>query len=142
MVQLQLPAFARPKTLYVILKDKQMVKRFYITILFFMFNQLLFRQNISILNDSIATYFDEIKTEANQHQQLWGRDLYGPILLVNPGSRQILANFSDSAGVLKQDEKIYSGILPDKINIANTAVDWNGRRWAMVMLPLPNDKTG
>ena len=117
-----------------------MIKKNYITILFFMFDQLWFGQKISSLNDSIATYFDEMKTEAHQHQKLWGRDLYGPMLLVDPGSRQILANFSDSAGVLKQNDKIYSGILPDKINIANTAIDWNGRRWAMIMLALPIDK--
>lgn len=117
-----------------------MIKRYYITILFFMFIQLSFGQEISTFQDSIATYFNEIKIEANKHQRLWGKDLYGPMLLVNPNSRQLFANFSDTAGILKQNSKIYSGILPSEINIANTAVNWNSRRWAMVMLPLPINK--
>lgn len=117
-----------------------MIKKFHITILFFMFIQLSFGQKISTFQDSIATYFDEIKTAANKHQQLWGKNLYEPILLVNPNSRQIFANFPDSVGILKQNGKIYSGILPGKINIANTAVNWNGRRWAMIMFPLPTNK--
>jgi len=29
--------------------------------------------------------------------------------------------------------------LPNEIIIANTAFDWNGKRWTMVMLPLPSD---
>lgn len=117
-----------------------MIKRFYIITLLFMFIQSSFGQKISTFQDSIATYFNEIKVEANKHQQMWATDLYGPMLLVNPNSRQLFANFSDTAGILKQDGKIYSGILPNEINIANTAINWNGRRWAMIMLPLPVNK--
>ncbi|GAA4161486.1 hypothetical protein GCM10022217_27200 [Chryseobacterium ginsenosidimutans] len=105
-----------------------------------MFIQLSFGQEISIFHDSISTNFNEIKIEADKHQQLWRKNLYGPMLLVNPDSRQIFANFPDSAGIFKQNGKIYSGILPAEINIANTAVNWNGRRWAMIMLPLPINK--
>lgn len=117
-----------------------MSKRFYITIQLFMFIQLSYGQQVSNLKDSIATYFDEIKIEVQKHRQLWEKDLYGPMLLVNPNSKQIFANFSDSIGILKQNGRIYSGILPGKINVANTAVNWNGRRWAMIMLPLPINK--
>ena len=117
-----------------------MIKRFYITTLLFMFIQSSFGQKISTFQDSITTYFNEIKVEANKHQQIWATDLYGPILLVNPNTRQLFANFSDTAGILKQIGEIYSGILPNEINIANTAINWNGRRWAMIMLPLPVNK--
>ena len=102
-----------------------------------MFIQSSFGQKVSTFEESIATYFNEIKIEAKRHQQIWAKDLYGPILLVNPNTRQLFANFSDTAGILKQVRKIYSGILPNEINIANTAINWNGRRWAMIMLPLP-----
>ena len=117
-----------------------MIKKLYITTLFFMFIQLSFGQKTTTLQDSIVTYFNEIKVEANKHQEIWAKDLYAPILLVNPNTRQLFANFSDTAGILKQTGKIYSGILPNKINIANTAINWNGRRWAMIMLPLPINK--
>ncbi len=109
-------------------------------ILFLMFIQLSFGQEVSIFQDSISANFNEIKIAADKHKRLWGKDLYGPMLLVNPDTRQIFANFSDSTGILKQNGKIYSGILPAEINIANTAVNWNGRRWAMIMLPLPINK--
>jgi hypothetical protein len=56
-----------------------------------------------------------------EHQQLWEVNLYGPILLVNPTTRQLFANISDTAGILKQVGGIYYGILPNKINVANTA---------------------
>jgi len=105
-----------------------------------MFIQSSFGQRVSTFQDSIAVYFDEIKVEALKHQQLWAKNLYGPILLVNPKTKQIFANYPDTAGTLKQFDKIYSGTLPKKINIANTSINWNGRQWAMVMLPLPVNK--
>ncbi len=117
-----------------------MIKRLYITILCFMFIQSSFGQKTSTLKDSIAAYFQEIEIETKKHRQLWDADLYGPLLLVDPNSRQLFANFPDTVGTLTQSGKIYSGILPSKINIANTAIDWNGRRWAMIMLPLPINK--
>lgn len=118
------------------------MKKFYITILLFIFIQTAFGQKVSTFQDSISTYFNEIKDEAKKHQQLWGKDLYGPILLVNPSTRKLFANFPDTAGILRDDDKIYSGILPKEVNIANTSVSWNGKRWAMIMLPLPADKQG
>ena len=35
--------------------------------------------------------------------------------------------------------EIFRGRLPDEINIANTATDWAGVKWTMMMLPLPED---
>ncbi len=89
-------------------------------------------------NDSVAVYFQEIQANTSHYKDLWKIDLYGPILLVNPQTREIFANFADSAGVLKQEGKIYTGILPSRINIANTSMVWNSRSWAMIMLPLPD----
>ncbi|UMQ41433.1 hypothetical protein MKS83_18855 [Chryseobacterium sp. Y16C] len=117
-----------------------MIKKNYLTILFLIFIQLSFGQEISSFNDSISANFNEIKIAADKHKQLWGKDLYGPVLFVNPDTRQIVANFSGSTGVLKQNGNIYSGILPAEINIANTAVNWDGRHWAMITLPLPVNK--
>lgn len=117
-----------------------MIKKLYITTLLLMFIQSSFGQKVSTVHDSIATYFNEIKVETRKHQQIWAKNLYEPILLVIPNTRQLFANFSDTAGILKQAGKIYSGILPNEINIANTAINWNGRRWAMIMLPLPVNK--
>ncbi|MGN7864351.1 hypothetical protein [Chryseobacterium sp. 22458] len=90
--------------------------------------------------DNIPVFFDEIKTASKQNTGLWNKDLYGPMLLVDPKTREIFANEPDTEGLLKLTGNVYSGILQDKINIANTAINWNGKRWAMIMLPLPQDK--
>lgn len=95
---------------------------------------------VKINIDTVSIYFQEIKENTNHYKDLWNIDLYGPILLVEPKSRVVYANYPDSTGILKPDGEIYSGILPTKINTANTAINWSGKSWAMIMLPLPLNK--
>lgn len=103
-------------------------------------SHITFGQKKLTLQDSIANYFSEIKVATKTSQQLWGKDLYGALLFVNPASRQLYSNAPDSADILKTDNKIYSGVLPIKVNIANTSLHWSGKDWAMIMLPLPTNK--
>jgi hypothetical protein len=91
-------------------------------------------------NDTVSVYFREISANTNHYKDLWNLDLYGPVLLVDPVSRKIFANYPDTAGILDPKGKIFTGLLPKSINIANTAIRWNGRSWAMIMLPLPQDR--
>lgn len=93
-----------------------------------------------INSDTISSYFREIETNTNNFKDLWAIDLYGPILLVDPNTRIVYSNFPDSTGILKPDAEIFSGILPKNVNIANTAINWSGKSWAMIMLPLPVNK--
>ncbi|HEV8083661.1 MAG TPA: hypothetical protein VGP55_10685, partial [Chitinophagaceae bacterium] len=111
---------------------------FLLSIVFF--SQITFGQKTLTLQDSIANYFNEIKIATKKNQQLWGKDLYGALLFVNPASRQLFSNAPDSADILKTDNKIYSGELPNNVNIANTSLHWSGKDWAMIMLPLPTNK--
>jgi len=90
--------------------------------------------------DSIPVVFNEIKSATKKNMNLWDKDLYGAMLLVDPQTRQIFANESDTAGYLKSDGSIYTGILPENISFANTAIDWNGKSWAMICLLLPEDE--
>ena len=98
---------------------------------------------ISLSRDLIASYeniFNDLKKNlAEENGELWAHQLYGPILLVDKNTRTIFANMPDNKGILKKKGKIYVGILPKEINISNTARNWNGKRWAMVILPLPKD---
>lgn len=71
--------------------------------------------------------------------QLWGASLCGPVYVVDPGSRALLATDPDSAGTFRAAGEFWSGTLPGDIAPSNTAVSWGGRRWAMVMGPLPAD---
>lgn len=97
-------------------------------------------QKESVSHDRISYFFEEIKTASKKYTNLWNKDLYGPMLLIDPQTRELFANEPDSTGALKPNGNSYSGILPGKINIANTAINWNGKRWAMIMLPLPQSK--
>jgi hypothetical protein len=90
--------------------------------------------------DSAAVYFQELKEATAQHRSLWDLDIYGPVLLVNPSTREIFTNVIDSAKTLTGQGSIFIGTLPKAVNIANTAVRWSGTSWAMVMLPLPKNK--
>lgn len=90
--------------------------------------------------DSIAVFFDEMKEASVKNRGLWNKDLYGPIILIDPKTRELYTNEPDPEGILKHNGNMYSGILPAKINIANTAINWAGKRWAMIMLPLASDR--
>lgn len=117
-----------------------MTKRFCITIVLFICLRQATGQNRQTYQDSIATYFDEIKTATKKHQHLWKKNLYAPLLLVNPSTRELYANEPDSEGILKHTGRIYVGQLPNEVNTANTAINWKGKRWAMMLLPLPINK--
>ena len=71
---------------------------------------------------------------------LWGRSLCGPLFLVDPATRTVIANQADSAHQLTAQGSVYVGTLPAGVTPANTAVTWGGVHWAMVMLPLPADR--
>lgn len=70
--------------------------------------------------------------------RLWGVRLCGPLLIVDPASREVIANQGTTSALLKSREGVFSGKLPPDVAVANTAVDWDGVRWTMVMWPLPD----
>jgi hypothetical protein len=92
------------------------------------------------IRDSIALYFQEVQANTDHWKDLWDLDIYGPILVVNQTTRQVYANYPDGEGVLKQDGPIFTGTLPNMINVANTATTWGGKYWAMITLPLSQKK--
>lgn len=74
--------------------------------------------------------------------RLWGRDLYGSALLVDPATRTAVANRPDADGVLRPagPDSVWAGTLPEGIGCANTATEWGGRTWTMLLWPLPEDR--
>lgn len=71
---------------------------------------------------------------------LWERELLGPLLFADPRSRAVVANQPDEAGRLVERDGVFVGTLPPEVGIANTALEWAGVRWTMVMWPLPQDR--
>ncbi|WP_042720649.1 hypothetical protein [Flavobacterium sp. B17] len=118
-----------------------MLKKYFTLFLCFICNMTVWGQEKQPLDPAfISRYFKEIKKAAEQGFGVWNRDLYGNILLVDPATRQLYSNNPDLNNVLKPTHDIYQGRLPDDINIANTSFQWGGKVWAMIMLPLPDDK--
>jgi hypothetical protein len=86
-----------------------------------------------------AAYFAYLNLDT-QNQHLWKLPVYGPMLLVYPQSHLAYVNEPDSAGVLQPVDGVYKGTLPASIIIGNTAVEWGGKTWSMVMWPPPAER--
>jgi len=90
--------------------------------------------------DAAATFFDEAKAICNRDAgTLWGHTLCGPMLVVDPMDRSVVANRADGDGVLKKTGDAFVGVLPSSVLLANTAVEWSGIRWSEILWPLPDD---
>ena len=97
----------------------------------------------TIAPERAAQYFAEAEALSRQDGgRLWGVSLYGPIILVDPESHQAVANQADGEGRLTKSGKVFVGKLPPSITVANTAIDWAGVHWTMVMWPLTEDPDG
>ncbi|PWK85303.1 hypothetical protein [Fulvimonas soli] len=85
-------------------------------------------------------YFDEARRQCQaDHGRLWDRSLCGPMLLVAPATRQVIASQADAQGRLRAQDGVFVGRLPPEQNLANTALDWAGVRWSEMLWPLPDD---
>ncbi len=88
-----------------------------------------------------SQYFQEAQAVCNRDNgRLWGVSLCAPMLLVDRKTRTVVANQADKEGILTKDGNVFVGQLPAKVNIANTATEWAGVKWTMVIFPLPEDK--
>ena len=97
----------------------------------------------SIDLESASRYFSEFDELCREDDgSLWGASLCGPILIVDPPTRMAVANQADEGGVLKPALGIFAGELPPDLPIANTAFEWDGTRWTMLMIwSLSEDRT-
>jgi len=62
--------------------------------------------------------------------RMWGRTLCGPMVFAEPQTRE---------AVRRVEHDVEAAKVPDTFGIANTAVEWDGRTWTMVMWPLPQN---
>jgi hypothetical protein len=108
----------------------------------FLFNPIvILSQNNSPEIKQVLEYFREAKNLSElDNGNLWGIKLYGPMLFVTPETRFIVANQPDNENYLEKKGEAYCGTLPKEVNIANTSLEWKGKKWTMVILPLPGSK--
>ena len=58
--------------------------------------------------------------------KLWGKKLYGPMLLVDPVTRRVMANWRDKTDLLVRDGRLWTGSLPAEIAPTNTITEMGG----------------
>ncbi len=87
------------------------------------------------------SYFDEMRRAgAADGGSLWGRPVPGPTLFVDAATGAVVANEGDREGLLQRHGSVWTGKLPASIAPANTATTLGGRRYSMVMWPLPDNR--
>ncbi len=98
---------------------------------------------VEISNSEIRKYenvFSDLKAHlTKENGELWNHQLYGPILLVDEKNQLLIANEPDSNNVLIKNGKVFTGTLPKEMLVAETTINWNGKLWTMVTLPLPKN---
>src|SRR5215211_1789470 len=94
-------------------------------------------QSSSIDSKLAAQYFQQLKqTSDRDGGRTWGVALHGPIMFVDPRSGNVVANQADLEHKLVAQDGVFVGTLPREINPANTAFDWAGVHWTMLMWPV------
>jgi hypothetical protein len=66
---------------------------------------------------------------------LWGKKLYGRLFFVDPDTRSVVANEADPDGVLHAESGLFVGTLPKDLIVSNAPIEWEGKRWTMLMWP-------
>ena len=64
---------------------------------------------------------------------LWGKQLFGPTMFVDPNTRSVVANKQNKANSFVQKGDLFCGQLPEETNLANTSLDYCGEQWTCVM---------
>lgn len=90
--------------------------------------------------DQAAAAFKEAAIVcARDSGKTWSHSLCGPIMLIDPPSRLVVANQADAEGALKPAGSVFVGRLPEAVIISNTPTQWSGTYWTQVIWPLPDD---
>ena len=87
----------------------------------------------------VAKVFHNVRSLCDiDNGKLWGMNLYAPTLCIDT-SRTVWGNVKDNNGALLFNGNCYVGKYPNDKNIANTAIEVFGQKWATVVLPFPSD---
>ncbi|HEX6643990.1 MAG TPA: hypothetical protein VF037_04900 [Gemmatimonadales bacterium] len=68
---------------------------------------------------------------------LWGVPFDGALMFADPGTRAVVAERGDTAGILRRAGSVWTGTMPSDRNVANTAQEFGGVRWTTVVWPPP-----
>lgn len=87
-----------------------------------------------------AAGFAEAHTRCREDGgKLWGHTLCVPMMFADRANREAVLN-QPAEGAVK-DGSVYRLTLPSNVVIANTSIEFQGKRWSMLMWPLPTNPT-
>lgn len=92
------------------------------------------------LNEAAKVFAEMHRICARDGGRFWGVSLCGPILFVDPQTRQAVANSPDKEGRLKREGDVWIGQIPSSENISNAPMTWSGTDWTELMWPLQADE--
>lgn len=102
---------------------------------------LLGMQSAAIDSKLAFRYFQEAKWISEDDKgALWGRPLYGPMVFVDPKSREATTNERPPDATFLEEDGVFQGKLDSQYPVANTSFVWKGEKWTMVMWPPPVDR--
>jgi len=79
-------------------------------------------------------YFREFESVCEKDNgALWGVPLQGPVIFVDMGSRDVVANQADAEGRLTRHGDLFAGTMPPEALVGNTAIEWSGVKWTMLL---------
>ena len=118
-----------------------MKKWIFFLILLFLISCKTEKKDSYFTSGKASKYFKTVEEACNQDNgKLWGKNLYGPIMVVERTSRKVIANQPDKEGLLKGKDGIYTGIYPKELILNNVPVMFGGSQFAMVPLPPEEDE--
>jgi hypothetical protein len=98
------------------------------------------KTNIYFTPEKAKWYFSEIESACNRDNgNLWGKNIYGPIMFIDRPSRKIVANLPDSEGILKLKDGVYTGTYPKEMIIDNSSKLFGGTLYASAALTQTED---
>lgn len=84
---------------------------------------------------------DAAEVCARDGSALWGRSMCAPIALIQRQTRLVIANDTvKGQPYYRSGDQLFHTTAPEGTGFANTSFTWGDREWAMIMLPLPQDR--
>jgi hypothetical protein len=91
---------------------------------------------------TLATYFADFEAASKRDGgALWGVEIYGPLLVLDPIAQTMAGNRADALGKLRALGGVHFGALPREIPPANAPAEWAGERWAVTLVSFLGETT-
>lgn len=85
--------------------------------------------------DSLLVDFEKVKEICDKDSgKLWGKSLYGPIIIIDPETKDFAANQAGTDSLFQAYKNIYVGKFPESKIVSCGVSDFDGTKWSMVSL--------